>query len=133
MAAAQRRFKVPIEITGLRLSAPTTGGSGLVAFGEASTILGSIQFALLRLLAARATEDAAQPESIRGFVRNVELIAALPWNARHPEDNHVKQQVRRLRRALERLGVLGAIEARHGLGYRLRIVVGDPAMYPSGT
>ncbi len=120
-------------MSGLRLSAPTTGGSGLVGFGETSTILGSIQFALLRLLADRATADAARPEAIRGFVRNVELIAALPWNTDHPEDNHVKQQVRRLRRALERLGVTEAIEARHGLGYRLRIAVGDPGMYPSGT
>lgn len=94
-----------------------------MAFGDASTILGSIQFALLRLLASRAAAEVEQPAELRGFVRNAELIAALPWNTPHPEDNHVKQQIRRLRRALQRIGAGDAIEARHGLGYRLRVTI----------
>lgn len=113
----------------LELSGPTSGGSGVVAFDGESTILGSIQFALLRLLAARLAGDASQADAVRGFVRAVELIAQLPWHTEHPEDNHVKQQIRRLRRALERLGAEDAIESRHGLGYRLRV----DAVYPSGT
>src|SRR5436190_24122366 len=101
----------------LRISKPTTGGAGMVACDDASTILGSIQFALLRLLAARAEAEVGEPAELRGFVRSVELIAHLPWNTQQPKDNHMKQQIRRLRRALGRLGAPDAIESRHGLGY----------------
>jgi DNA-binding winged helix-turn-helix (wHTH) protein len=105
----------------LRLSAPTTEGSGFVSHGDATISLGSTQFALLRMLAERYIAGAGESDEIRGFVRSVELLANLPWNTSQPEDNHVKQQVRRVRRALERLGVGSAIESRHGFGYRLKI------------
>lgn len=105
----------------LRLSPPTSEGAGIVGHGDATVSLGSTQFALLRLLAERYLAGRGEAEELRGFVRSVELIANLPWNTPHPEDNHVKQQVRRVRRALERLGLPNAIESRHGFGYRLRI------------
>jgi pSer/pThr/pTyr-binding forkhead associated (FHA) protein len=105
----------------LRLSPPTNEGAGLVGHGDATISLGSTQFALLRLLAERYLASRGESEELRGFVRSVELIANLPWNTAHPEDNHVKQQVRRVRRALERLGLPNAIESRHGFGYRLRV------------
>lgn len=105
----------------LRISAATTEGAGVAAFGEESVAIGPTQFALLRLLATRYRDSAGESEEVRGFVRSIELITDLPWNTARPEDNHVKQQVRRLRRALERLGLPEAIESRHGFGYRLAI------------
>lgn len=104
----------------LRLSAVTTEGNGFVSHGDLTIPLGSTQFALLRLLAERYAAGAGDGDEVRGFVRSIDLIANLPWNTPHPEDNHVKQQVRRVRRALERLGLPNAIESRHGFGYRLR-------------
>lgn len=106
---------------GLRLTQPTSEGAGVVGYGDATISLGSTQFALLWLLAERYLAGKGQSEEVRGFVRSIELIASLPWNTANPEDNHVKQQVRRVRRALERLGLPEAIESRHGFGYRLRI------------
>ncbi|MGE0549903.1 MAG: FHA domain-containing protein [Kofleriaceae bacterium] len=103
----------------LRLLPPTSEGAGIVGYGDVTLGLGSTQFALLRLLADRYLASVTEPDELRGFVRSIELITNLPWNTPHPEDNHVKQQVRRLRRALERLGLPDAIESRHGFGYRL--------------
>lgn len=104
----------------LRISAPTTEGAGMIGHGDQTVTLGSTQFALLRLLAERYLAGKPSDE-LRGFVRSIELITELPWNTARPEDNHVKQQVRRLRRALESIGLPEAIESRHGFGYRLRV------------
>lgn len=114
----------------LRISPPTTEGAGMIAHGDATAMLGSTQFALVRLLAVRYLEGKGDTDELRGFVRSVELLANLPWNTAHPDDNHLKQQVRRVRKALDKLGLPDAIESRHGLGYRLRV---EPVMYPSGT
>ena len=83
--------------------------------------LGATQFALLELLAERHLAERDQPQAVRGFVRTIEIISQLPWDTAHPEDNHVKQLVRRVRRALERVGIEDAIESRHGFGYRLLV------------
>lgn len=104
----------------LRLSGVTSEGNGFVSHGDLTIPLGSTQFALLRLLAERYAAGANEGDEVRGFVRSIDLITNLPWNTPHPEDNHVKQQIRRVRRALERLGLPNAIESRHGFGYRLR-------------
>jgi len=105
----------------LKLHKPTLEGAGVVSFGEESVTLGSTQFALLTLLAERYLATKAESAETRGFVRSIELITNLPWNTAHPEDNHVKQQIRRLRRAFERIGLPEVIESKHGFGYRLRI------------
>jgi pSer/pThr/pTyr-binding forkhead associated (FHA) protein len=105
----------------LRLSTPTREGSGIVTYGDATISLGTAQFALLHTLAQRHLSSRGEAPGVRGFVRSIELLTDLPWNSPHPEDNHIKQQVRRLRRALERLGLPDAIESRHGFGYRLRV------------
>jgi DNA-binding winged helix-turn-helix (wHTH) protein len=105
----------------LRLSTQTSEGNGFVSHGDLTIPLGSTQFALLRLLAVRYLAGEHEGDEVRGFVRSIDLIANLPWNTAHPEDNHVKQQVRRVRRALDRLGLPNAIESRHGFGYRLKI------------
>lgn len=105
----------------IKLHKPTLEGAGVVSFGEESVTLGSTQFALLTLLAERYLETKSESAETRGFVRSIELITNLPWNTPHPEDNHVKQQVRRLRRAFERIGLPEVIESKHGFGYRLRL------------
>ena len=105
----------------LVLCKPTLEGAGVVRFGEESITLGSTQLALLTVLAERYLATKGDPAETRGFVRSIELIAGLPWNTSNPEDNHVKQQIRRLRRAFERIGLPEVIESRHGFGYRLRI------------
>jgi pSer/pThr/pTyr-binding forkhead associated (FHA) protein len=105
----------------LVLHKPTTEGAGVVTFGDETVTLGSTQFALLTLLAERYLETKTDSAETRGYVRSIELIAGLPWNTAHPEDNHVKQQVRRIRRAFERIGVPDVIESKHGFGYRLRL------------
>jgi pSer/pThr/pTyr-binding forkhead associated (FHA) protein len=103
----------------LSLIGPTPGGGGVVERGNVQVQLGSTQFALLRLLAERFLADQEKPAEVRGFVRTIELIAELPWDSAHPDDNHAKQMVRRVRKQLERLGGPELIESRHGFGYRL--------------
>jgi hypothetical protein len=105
----------------LRLIEPAAGGGGVVDYGGAQVQLGATQFALVRLLGERFLAEQGRPDEVRGFVRSVELMKTLPWETAHPDDNHVKQMVRRVRRALARVGLEDAIESRHGFGYRLVI------------
>jgi len=51
-----------------------------------------------------------------------ELIADLSWDTREPSENHVKQLVRRVRRALVKSDIGDLIESRHRFGYRLRAI-----------
>jgi DNA-binding response OmpR family regulator len=67
-------------------------------------------------------EEAHQPELVRGFVRSSELVGNLSWDTREPGDNHVKQLVRRVRRALMKADIGDMIESRHRFGYRLRAI-----------
>jgi DNA-binding response OmpR family regulator len=67
-------------------------------------------------------DEAHQPDMVRGFVRTSELIADLSWDTRDPGDNHVKQLVRRVRRALIKAEIGDLIESRHRFGYRLRAI-----------
>lgn len=105
----------------LVLHKPTVEGAGVITFGDETLTFGSTQFALLIALAERYLATKGDSPETRGYVRSIELIAGLPWNTAHPEDNHVKQQVRRIRRAFERIGLPEVIESKHGFGYRLRL------------
>ena len=66
----------------------------------------------------RMASEAHQPELVRGFVRSSELIADLSWDTREPSENHVKQLVRRVRRALIKSEIGDLIESRHRFGNR---------------
>ncbi len=103
----------------LLLREPTGGGGGQAEFQGQSVQLGIMQYALLTTLAQRALAERHQPEDVRGFVRSVGLLADLPWNTPYPTDNHLKQLVRRVRRALEQINLTDAIESRQRFGYRL--------------
>jgi hypothetical protein len=106
----------------MRLNEPTGGGGGLVEINGKHVQLTTTQFEFFALLVRRMASESAQPHLVRGFVRTSELIGDLSWDTREPGDNHVKQLVRRVRRALVKAEVGDLIESRHRFGYRLRVV-----------
>jgi hypothetical protein len=105
----------------LTFASPSGGGGGVVELAGQAAQLTDIQYQLLRLLAERMFGEDGRDERVRGFVRSTELLASLPWDTARPEDNHIKQLVRRVRRALVRAQIGDLIESRQGFGYRLRV------------
>lgn len=108
---------MPIEI-----AEPTGGGGGLLKIGDISVQLSVNQAELIRLLAKRMLDEDTQPTQVRGFVRSSELLGSLSWDTREPDDNHLKQLIRRARRLLMRAGLGDLIESRQRFGYRLRVI-----------
>jgi pSer/pThr/pTyr-binding forkhead associated (FHA) protein len=105
-----------------RLHEPTGGGGGLIEVDGKQVQLTTTQFELMALMIRRMAAEVHQPELVRGFVRSSELIADLSWDTREPSENHVKQLVRRVRRALMKAEIGDLIESRHRFGYRLRAI-----------
>lgn len=105
-----------------QLHEPTGGGGGLIEVDGKQVQLTTTQFELMALMIKRMASEAHQPELVRGFVRSSELIADLSWDTREPSENHVKQLVRRVRRALIKSEIGDLIESRHRFGYRLRAI-----------
>ncbi len=103
------------------IEAPAGGGGFLEAVGHRIQ-LSTTQYALLQMLHDRMTQQATTSSLVRGFVPSGQLIADLPWDATAPDENHLKQLIRRLRRALDAISLGGMIESRRGMGYRLRVV-----------
>jgi hypothetical protein len=106
----------------LRLASPTGGGGGVLELDGRTVQLTFGQLELFRVLSARMMDEAGRDERVRGFVRSSELLATLGWDTARPDENHLKQLVRRARRALSRAGIPDAIESRHGFGYRLSVL-----------
>jgi hypothetical protein len=104
----------------LRLDEPSGGGGGLLALDDKQVQLTVPQFELLSLLIARMTAERERPEPERGFVSAKELAERLSLDSALPNEDHVRQLVRRLRRALAKAGVGNLVETRYGVGYRLR-------------
>jgi len=113
---------VGLPIATIQLHEPTGGGGGLVDVDGRQVQLTATQFELVALLVRRMADEGHQPDLVRGFVRTSELIADLSWDTRDPGDNHVKQLVRRVRRALIKAEIGDLIESRHRFGYRLRAI-----------
>jgi hypothetical protein len=111
----------------LRIVEPSGGNGGFVELANASAQLTAAQLELVELLRRRMRDDAHLPPAVRGFVRSSELVGVLSWDTHNPDDTHVKQLVRRVRRTLIRSGLGDLIESRHRLGYRLRVI---PASEP---
>lgn len=105
-----------------KLHEPTGGGGGLVEVDGKQVQLTTTQFELMALMVRRMAAEGHQPELVRGFVRSSELIADLSWDTHDPSENHVKQLVRRVRRALIKSEIGDLIESRHRFGYRLRAI-----------
>ena len=106
----------------LKLHEPTGGGGGVLELEGKQVQLTATQLELMSLMIRRMTSDVDRSPLVRGFVRSSELIASLSWDTRDPGENHVKQLVRRLRRALLKVSSGELIESRHRFGYRLRAI-----------
>jgi pSer/pThr/pTyr-binding forkhead associated (FHA) protein len=113
---------VGIPTLSISLVEPTGGGGGLVTVIGKQVQLTTTQFELVALLVKRMSSEGHQSPLVRGFVRSSELIADLSWDTKDPGDNHVKQLVRRVRRALIKAEIGDLIESRHRFGYRLRAI-----------
>jgi hypothetical protein len=111
---------VGLPVVKIRLHEPTGGGGGLIEIDGKHVQLTTTQFELMALMIRRMASESHQPDLVRGFVRSSELIADLSWDTREPSENHVKQLVRRVRRALIKSEIGDLIESRHRFGYRLR-------------
>jgi pSer/pThr/pTyr-binding forkhead associated (FHA) protein len=113
---------VGLPVMSFKLHEPTGGGGGLIEVDGKQVQLTTTQFELMALMIRRMAGELHQPELVRGFVRSSELIADLSWDTREPSENHVKQLVRRVRRALIKSEIGDLIESRHRFGYRLRAI-----------
>jgi hypothetical protein len=118
----EERTDVGLPSVSIRMHEPTGGGGGVVEVETKQVQLTTTQFEFFRLLCQRMVEESHQPELVRGFVRSSELVGNLSWDTREPGDNHVKQLVRRVRRALLKADIGDLIESRHRFGYRLRAI-----------
>jgi pSer/pThr/pTyr-binding forkhead associated (FHA) protein len=122
----EERTDVGLPEMRFRLHEPTGGGGGLIEVDGKQVQLTTTQFELMALMIKRMAAESHQPEIVRGFVRSSELIADLSWDTREPSENHVKQLVRRVRRALVKSEIGDLIESRHRVGYRLRAITKQP-------
>jgi pSer/pThr/pTyr-binding forkhead associated (FHA) protein len=113
---------VGLPVMSFKMHEPTGGGGGLIEVNGKQVQLTTTQFELMALMIKRMAGELHQPELVRGFVRSSELIADLSWDTREPSENHVKQLVRRVRRALIKSEIGDLIESRHRFGYRLRAI-----------
>jgi len=118
----EERTDVGLPVLSFKLHEPTGGGGGLLEIEGKQVQLTTTQFELMALMIKRMASELHQPELVRGFVRSSELIADLSWDTREPSENHVKQLVRRVRRALLKSEIGDLIESRHRFGYRLRAI-----------
>ena len=118
----EERTDVGLPEMRFKLHEPTGGGGGLIEVDGKQVQLTTTQFELMALMIKRMANESHQPELVRGFVRSSELIADLSWDTREPSENHVKQLVRRVRRALMKSEIGDLIESRHRFGYRLRAI-----------
>ena len=119
---AEESTNVGLPTLRFKLHEPTGGGGGLIEVDGKQVQLTTTQFELMALMIRRMAAESHQPEIVRGFVRSSELIADLSWDTREPSENHVKQLVRRVRRALIKSEIGDLIESRHRFGYRLRAI-----------
>jgi pSer/pThr/pTyr-binding forkhead associated (FHA) protein len=108
----------PVE---LHLVTPSGGGGGVLEIDGRAVQLTLIQLELFQVLWQRMSAEIGTDERVRGYVRSSEPLATLAWDTPKPDDNHMKQLVRRVRRTLSRAGIPDIIESRHGFGYRLSV------------
>lgn len=110
----------------MRLVEAPSGGGGFLEVLDKRLRLSDVQLELMRLLIDRMLGEPNAPMIVRGFVPSGQLIASLPWDSTAPDDTHLKQLVRRTRRALDTVRLGGIIESRRGFGYRLRVIPQTP-------
>jgi hypothetical protein len=125
-AADTRVIEAQPEVTDLplaiiELQQPTGGGVGLVIVDGKPLELTLPQYELIVKLVDRMLASAGEPLETRGFVRPADLTGVLSLEASRPDEDNIRQLVRRVRRACARAGIRALIETRYGMGYRLTI------------
>lgn len=85
----------------------------------AEKALAPLEYQLLRVLCARATEEKDLPSSVRGCVATKQLARDLPFQSKYANEENVRQVVRRVRQFLGELGVEAALAVAPGRGYYL--------------
>jgi pSer/pThr/pTyr-binding forkhead associated (FHA) protein len=118
----EERTDPGLPLISLKLHEPTGGGGGFVEVDGKQVQLTATQLELISIMVRRMASDADSPPLVRGFVRSSELIESLSWDTTEPNENHVKQLIRRVRRALMKVAQGDLIESRHRFGYRLRAI-----------
>ncbi len=103
------------------LHVPSGGGAAFAVIDNKHVALTTPQYELLALLVERMRDDAGKPSEQRGFVGLSELTR-LSLDVPDPGEQHVRNLVYRVRRALINAGVGDLIEVRRSVGYRLRIM-----------
>jgi len=105
----------------VQLRSPSGGGGGFVVIDGKHVQLTTAQYELVELLVQRMIAESDKPDAVRGFVHPQELMK-LSLESADPNEDHVRQLVRRVRRALDKAEHGDLIEARRGMGYRLRVI-----------
>ncbi|MBA2539736.1 MAG: FHA domain-containing protein [Deltaproteobacteria bacterium] len=106
-----------------QLHEPTGGGGGIVQIDGKQIQLTLAQLELVVVLTDRMeAETEKDPPDLRGFVSVPELLGKISLEVPLPRDAHVRQLIRRVRRAFIKAGLGDLIESRYGLGYRIRLL-----------
>lgn len=106
----------------LELQQPTGGGGGVLDVGGKRVQLTVPQYELMARLVERILAPSQDDETVRGFISLPELAGMLSLDTREPGEDHVRQLVRRVRRACDKAGIGNLIESRYGYGYRLAVM-----------
>jgi hypothetical protein len=109
--------RLEIKAITVELREPTGGGGGVAVIDGKSVQLTVPQFEFMSILYQRARSGSEE----QGFVHPAELIRLLSLETAAPNEDHVRQLVRRLRRVLFKAGIQNVIESGYGSGYRLRL------------
>jgi hypothetical protein len=112
----------PAKWSEFQLHEPTGGGGGIVQIDGKQIQLTLAQLELVVLLTDRMEAEADKDPDLRGFVPVPELLGKISLEVPMPRDAHVRQLIRRVRRAFIKTGLGDLIESRYGLGYRIRLL-----------
>lgn len=120
-ATATTQIETPLREVTFKLFEPSGGGAGIVEIAGKRVQLTLAQYELMSRLVARMVDAADEPQEGRGFISSDELAGVLSLESLRPDDDNVRQLVRRVRRALLKAGIGDVIESKYGLGYRLNV------------
>lgn len=112
----------PLQWSEFQLHEPTGGGGGIVQIDGKQIQLTLAQLELVVLLTDRMEAETDRDAELRGFVSVPELLGKISLEVSMPRDAHVRQLIRRVRRAFIKVGLGDLIESRYGLGYRIRLL-----------
>lgn len=106
----------------LEIHEPTGGGGGIAVIDGKRVQLTLAQLELVGELTERMEAERERESELRGFVSVSELLGKLSLEVATPRDAHIRQLIRRVRRAFIKAGLPDLIESRYGQGYRIRLL-----------